>query len=237
MKGGYLLRWGVAAVGCVVGSALAAWLVLWVSLRSSAVKVPNVQGMDGPHAFTILHENGLLAREQEGVFDARVPVGRIARQRPSAGLEVKRSTVVLLFPSQGSAAQDVRDLTGLPLSLAEAELEADGLRAGRQCRIDEQADAVIVVAHVPPAGARVAPNSEVALLVNAVPRRKRYVMPDFVGIDETIAARVIRALGFRLADLQQVPYPALRSGVVLRQDPLAGGPVSEAAVVGLWVSR
>ncbi len=237
MKGGCLLRWAVAAVGCVVGSALAAWLVLWVSLRSSAVRVPDVQGMDGSHAFTILQESGLLAREQEGVFNAEIPVGRIARQRPSAGLEVKRGTVVLLFPSQGSAAQDVRDLRGLPLSLAEAELESAGLRAGRQCRVEEQADAVIVLAHVPPGGARVAPNTEVALLVNAVPRHKRYVMPDFVGIDEAIATRVIRALGFRLADLQHVPYPALRTGVVLRQDPPAGGPVSEAAVVGLWVSR
>jgi serine/threonine-protein kinase len=237
MGWGRLLRWAVAVLGGVAGCAVSAWLVLWVSLRSSAVRVPAVTGLDGARAFAVLQESGLLARIQEDVFDATVPVGKIARQRPGAGLEVKRGTTVRLFPSQGSEVQTVRSFAGLPLSLAEAELEGLGLRAGRQCRVEEQAQAAVLVAHTPPAGASIAPGGEVALLVNTVPHRRRYVMPDFVEIDEAVASRIIRALGFRLATLQYVSYPAIRPGIVLKQIPLAGGPVSEAEVVGLWVSR
>jgi beta-lactam-binding protein with PASTA domain len=48
---------------------------------------------------------------------------------------------------------------------------------------------------------------------------------------------VIRALGFRLAAVQRVLYPGVQPGVVLRQDPAAGGRIAESAVVALWVSR
>lgn len=237
MGWGRLLRWAVALAGGIVGCAVAAWLVLWVGLRSAAVRVPDVTGLDSARAFAVLQDNGLLARIQEDIFDARVPAGQIARQRPGAGLEVKRGTTVRLFPSQGREAQTVSRLAGLPLSLAEAELEELGLRSGRQCRVEEQAAGTVVVAHMPAAGASIAPGGEVALLVNVIPRRRRYVMPEFVGIEEAVASRVIRALGFRLATLQYVSYPALGPGIVLKQDPPAGGPVAESEVVGLWVSR
>lgn len=232
-----MLRWFVALSGGAAGCFIAAWLVLWVGLRSTAVRVPDVTGLDSSRAFAVLQDSGLLARIQEDVFDARIPAGKIARQRPGAGLEVKRGTTVRLFPSQGREAQTVTRLAGLPLSLAEAELEELGLRPGRQCRVEEQTDAAVVVAHSPPAGASIAPGGEVALLVNVVPRRRRYVMPDFVGIEQAVASRVIRALGFRLAALQFVSYPALGPGIVLKQDPPAGRPVVESEVVGLWVSK
>jgi len=62
-------------------------------------------------------------------------------------------------------------------------------------------------------------------------------MLDFVGGPEADATRVLRNLGFQLATVQPVSYPGVPAGTVLRQDPAAGGPVAQAAVVGLWVSR
>jgi len=235
--GARILRWLAVFVGFVAGGALTAWLVLWVGLRSAAVRVPDVRGMDTARAFAVLQDAGLLANLQEDVFDAQVPVGRIARQRPGAGLEVKRGAVVRLYRSQGGEVRRVGDLAGLPLTLAEAELEGEGLRVGRRCTIAGQADAAVVVAQAPPAGALAAPGAAVDLLVNTAPRRNRYVMPDFVGVEEAVASRVVRALGFRLAALQLVRYPGVAPGLVLRQDPAAGGPVAEAEVVALWVSR
>ncbi len=235
--GARILRLVALLSGLCLGGVLAAWFVLWVGLRSTAVRVPDVRGMDKTRAVAVLQDSGLLATLQEDVFDTEVPVGRIARQRPGAGLEVKRGSVVRLFPSQGSEVRRVGTLVGLPLNLAEAELEGLGLRSGRRCRLEEQATAAVVVAHAPPAGATVAPGGAVDLLVNAIPRRTRYVMPDFVGVDEAVATRVIRALGFRLAARQAVHYPGARAGIVLRQDPEAGGPVTEAEVVALWVSQ
>ncbi|NWF99761.1 MAG: PASTA domain-containing protein [Thermoanaerobaculaceae bacterium] len=232
-----LLRGVAVLAGFGIGCAVGVWLVLWVGLRSTAVRVADVRGMEKLQAVAVLQESGLLAKVQEDVFDATVPVGRIARQRPGPGLEVKRGSVVRLYPSQGSEVRRVGNLVGLPTSLAEAELEEAGLHVGRTCRIEGQAAAAVVVAQSPPAGAAVAPGGAVDLLVNTVPQRSRFVMPDFVGIDEAIASRVIRALGFRLTARQEVRYVGVRPGIVLRQDPPAGGPVMEAETVALWVSR
>jgi eukaryotic-like serine/threonine-protein kinase len=232
-----VLRWFVAIAGGLVGCAAAVWLVLWISLRTSAVRVPEVRGMEISHGAGILRESGLLVRLQEGVFDPSVPVGRIAQQRPAPGFQLKRGSTVLLLPSLGTEARRLGQLAGLPVSLAEAELESEGLTAGTTCEVEEQADAVVVLAQTPQAGALVAPGSAVALLINRTPRRTVYVMPDFVGMGEQDATRIIRAQGFRLAEVQRVPYAGAPAGVVLRQDPTGGGPVADAAVVGLWVSR
>lgn len=237
MKARTLLGIVVGGVGLVAGSGLAVWLVLWVGLRTSAVRVPDVRGIDPPRAVAHLQSSGLVARLQDGVFDREVPAGRISRQRPAPGFELKRGATVLLYPSLGEAAQKVGDLVNMPVSMAEAEIEDEKLVVGRRCDVDGQADSVTVIAQSPAAGTLVAPGSEVALLVNRSLRERRYVMPDFVGADQDDAARVIGALGFRLAQVQRVPYPGIRPAVVLRQDPQAGGPVSESAVVALWVSQ
>ena len=232
-----VLRWFAAISGGLVGCALAVWLVLWISLRSSAVRVPDVRGIETSHGAGGLRESGLLVRIHDGVFDSDVPIGRIAQQRPAGGFELKRGATVLLSPSLGREARRMGRLVGLPISLAEAEVEAEGLAVASECVVEEQADAVVVLAQTPAAESLVAPGSGVALLVNRVPRRQRYVMPDFIGMSEADASRIIRDQGFRLAAIQRVPYAGAPIGLVLRQDPAGGGPVADAAVVGLWVSR
>ena len=237
MGAGRFLRWLAGAVGLVAGCGLAVWIVLWVSVRSSVAIVPNVAGMESAHASTVIAKAGLVARTQQGVFDPKVSAGRVAAQRPPAGFELKRGGTVLLYPSLGKAVQNMVDLTGMPLSLAEAELESEHLTAERNCEVDGQAGSMVVLAQEPAPGTLIAPNSTITLLVNRTPQERHYVMPEFVGVAETDAARVIRNLGFQLATVQPVSYPGVPVGTVLRQDPAAGGPVAQAAVVGLWVSR
>jgi len=201
------------------------------------VRVPDVRGFEVSRGAVVLRENGLLVRSLEGVFDTEVPVGKIAQQRPAGGFEVKRGATVLLFPSLGKEARRLGELVGLPISLAEAEIESEGLTVAAQCSVEEAADAVVVLAQSPAPAALVAPGSGVALLVNRVPRRRHYVMPDFIGMSEDDATRIIRLQGFRLAAVQRVPYAGARASLVLRQDPSGGSSVADAAVVGLWVSR
>jgi beta-lactam-binding protein with PASTA domain len=237
MKASAVLHVLLAAAMFAAGSAVAVWLVLWVSLHSSAVPVPDVRGLEITRAIAGVQEAGLIARVQEGVFAPDVDLGHVARQRPAPGHQLKRGATVLLSPSLGEAAVRVPDLSRLPTSVAEAQLEEAGLRVGWRSQVEGEADAAVVVAQAPVAGSAVAPASEVAVLINRGPRERRFVAPDFTGAREEDAARVIRALGFRLAAVQRVLYPDVRPGIVLRQDPPAGGPVSEAAVVALWVSR
>ncbi len=227
----------VGWLGFLVGFGLAVWLVLWLSLRTSVVRVPAVVGKAPHEALSMLQEDGLLGRLQEGVFDGNVPAGRVAVQRPSPGFALKRGAVVLLHVSLGNAAQAVPEVTGLPVALAQAQIEAQGLSVTRRCEVEGQANATVVLAVSPPPGAMVPPGSGVILLVNRGARQRAFVMPDFVGESEDLATGMIRKLGFRLASLQRVAYPGIRPGLVLRQDPPAGGMVTESALVALWLSR
>jgi eukaryotic-like serine/threonine-protein kinase len=237
MGAGGVLRGLAGFVGLMVGCGIAVWVVLWVGVFSSTVHVPNVAGMETAHAAAVIANSGLVARVQPGTFDPQVITGRVAVQRPPAGFELKRGDTVMLYPSLGRAVQAVGDLTGLPVSLADAELESEHLVAGRTCSVDGQADARVVLAQEPAAGTLVAPGSGIALLVNRTPRQTLYVMPNFLGQAEGDAIQRVRLLGFQLAAVQPVSYPGVSPGTVLRQDPAAGGPVVQAAVVGLWVSR
>jgi serine/threonine-protein kinase len=237
MKASAVLRVLLAVTMFAVGAAVAVWLVLWVSLHSTAVRVPDVRGLEITRAIAVVQEAGLIVRVQEGMFAPEIGLGHVARQRPAPGLQLKRGGTVLLSPSLGEAAVRVPDLSRLPTSFAEAQLEEAGLRVGWRSQVEGEADAAVVVAQAPVAGAAVAPASEVAVLVNRGPRERHYVAPDFTGAREEDAARVIRALGFRLAAVQRVLYPGVQPGVVLRQDPAAGGRIAESAVVALWVSR
>ena len=232
-----ILRWLAAGVGLMIGCGVAVWVVLWISLRSSAARVPDVRGMETAHGAAVVQSAGLVARIQDGVFNPQVAVGRVAGQRPPAGFEAKRGSAVLIYPSLGKEVQKVGDLTGLPVSLAEAELENEHLTVERRCEVSGKADGMVVIAQMPAPGALVAPGSGVTLLVNRSPRERRYVMPEFVGFPEPESERELRALGFQLATIQYVTYPGVLPGTVLRQDPPAGGPVVRAAVVGLWVCR
>lgn len=226
------------ALGAVaIGAGIAVWATLWLSLRTSAVIVPDVRGQAPAHAAAVLQQDGLVARIQDGIYDPGVLPGQIASQRPPAGFQLKRGAVVLLHPSLGKASQKVPNLVGLPETVAETELESADLVEGPRCEVSEATGAMAIIAQQPPAGALVSPKTQVALLVNAAPARRRYVMPDFVGIREDLATRTLSSLGFRLATLQRVRYQGMAPGLVLRQDPPAGSPVLDASVVGLWVSE
>jgi len=227
----------VGSMGFLLGLGLAVWLVLWVSLRTSVVRVPTVVGKLPHEALAMLQEDGLLGRLQEGVFDANVPAGRVAVQRPAPGFALKRGAAVLLHVSLGNAAQAVPDVTGLPVALAQAQIEAQGLSVLRRCEVEGQASATVVLAVSPPPRTMVPPGSGVVLLANRGVRQRAYVMPDFVGESEVAATAAIRNFGFRLASLQRVAYPGIKAGIVLRQDPPAGAMATESALVALWISR
>lgn len=227
----------LGSIGFFIGLGLAVWLVLWVSLRTSVVHVPSVVGKLPNEALAALQEEGLLGRLHDSVFDGAVPAGKIAAQRPAGGFALKRGAVVLLHISMGDAAQAVPEVVGLPVALAQAQLEAQGLTVMRRCEVEGQANATVVLATSPPPRTMVPPGSGVILLVNRSARQRAFIMPDFIGEGEALATTMVRNLGFRLASLQRIAYPGIQPGLVLRQDPPAGGMVTESALVALWLSR
>jgi beta-lactam-binding protein with PASTA domain len=62
-------------------------------------------------------------------------------------------------------------------------------------------------------------------------------MPDLIGVNGDRAADVLRTAGFRVAVVEQDPYPGVPAGVVIRQSPQAGFQVTPGDTVSLEVSR
>ncbi len=237
MKGGKLLATLGALLGVVLGAPVALWLVLWLSLQASAVKVPAVEGQSPEAAARVLQAVGLVPRLQNPVPDPTHPVGTVARQRPVAGFQLKRGSSVLLYPSLGVAGLAVPDVVGLPPAAAAAELEQAGLAEGEHAEVAGEGVATVVIAQSPAPGSLLAPGSRVSLLVNRQVQERAVVMPDVVGEPVEVAQGWLSRWGFRLDAVQPVPYPGLPSGVVVKQQPPAGGPAIVGSGVILWASR
>lgn len=237
MKGGKFLAAGALVLGMVVGGAVAAWVVLWLSIKASAVRVPAVEGQPPEAAARALQAVGLVPRLQNPVADPTHPVGTVARQRPVAGFQLKRGSTVLLYPSLGAAGLAVPDLTGLPPAAAAAQLEQAGLAEGAHAEVAGEAPGTVVIAQSPGPGSLLAAGGRVALLVNRQVREKRVVMPEVVGEPVDVAQGWLARWGFRVDAVQPVLYPGLPAGVVVKQAPAAGGPAALGTGVVLWASR
>ncbi|MCS7182489.1 MAG: PASTA domain-containing protein [Thermoanaerobaculum sp.] len=237
MKGPNLLAVLGMALGVVVGGASAAWVVFWLSLKATAVRVPPVEGLPPEAAARALQGAGLVPRLQDPIPDSKYRAGTIARQRPGAGFQLKRGSAVFLYPSLGAAGVPVPELQGLPPAAAGAQLEQLGLAEGEHCEVVGEASGLVVVAQAPPAGALVAPGSKVVFLVNRQGAERRVVMPDVVGESAEQAQGWLTGLGFRVDGVLPVSYPGLPPGTVVKQTPNPGGPAAVGTGVLLWVSR
>jgi beta-lactam-binding protein with PASTA domain len=91
-----------------------------------------------------------------------------------------------------------------------------------------------VIAQEPAASSH---GTEVALLVNRGEQTDAYVMPDLIGVAGGRAVDLLRAHGFRVSIVGEIPYPGIPSGIVLRQSPSAGFQIGNGEPISLEVSR
>lgn len=227
----------VAFAGLVMGGITTSWLVLWVSLRTTTVRVPDVQGQPPESAVGALQRVGLLPRLQIPVPDPKYPAGVVAKQKPAPGFQLKRGSPVFLYPSSGTGGVLLPDFRGLPPAAVVAQLEELGLAEGTTAEVSGEAKGSVVVAQVPPPGASVAAGGKVSLLINRGLDRPRVVMPDMVGEPVQEVKQLLANWGFRLDGVEYVTYPGLPPGTVVKQVPSPGGPAFFGGGVFLWAAR
>jgi serine/threonine-protein kinase len=144
---------------------------------------------------------------------------------------------VIVRISQGGERIAVPDVLGTSLNTAQRELERAGLALGRRARVEDQAAADRIIATGPPVGEEVAPQTKVDLLVNTVPVRQLWVMPSLVSQPLEEVSAFCRRERLRIGQARDVDYPGLPPGIVLRQYPSAGSPISGSDIITVWVSR
>ncbi len=214
------------------------WLALVRTVHRGTLAVPNLAGATVEEAQKLAHDRGLVVEvTSPGVFSPSVPPGAIASQEPPPGFHVKSGSVVSVRLSLGSEQTTVPELTGDSLQAAIALLDHEGLHPGRRVTVRGQAAADSVLATRPSSGTKVAPGTDVDLLLNVAPRQRLWVTPSFLSASLARVQEFCRRHRFRIGQVHRVAYPGLARGTVLRQYPPAGSPFSRSDIIALWVSQ
>jgi serine/threonine-protein kinase len=210
-------------------------------VRRGVTRVPDLVGLAEEEAAALANDSGLEVRRTSGTgtgrYDDRVTAGRVLEQRPPAGSLVKRGARLELTVSLGPRLARVPDLSGQALAAAQVTLAAEGLGIGHAFHVASAAAATGVVGQSPPAGSTVSRERGVDLLVasDAV-GRGRFVMPDLVNTRYEPVRRLLEARGLGFGSVVFEPYEGLPPGIVLRQEPPAGHPLSRRQPISLVVS-
>ena len=214
------------------------WFALVYTVHQGAMAVPDLSGTTIEDARKIAHDLGMeIAIEDPGVFSPSITAGRIALQRPHPGFQVKTGAKVTVRLSLGNERVEIPNLYGESLQSALRSLEQVGLPAGARIEVNGHAGPDQVIATGPPVATDVAPGTDVDLLVNASPRDELWVMPSLVSRNIGVIRRFCAAHGLRLGQIHEVTYPGLSAGLVLRQYPPAGSPLSRSDIISVWVSQ
>lgn len=200
---------------------LSAITTIRIAIRSRQVQMPNLAGKTVAEAQALLEQRGLELKIADRVYDAS-PAGRVVRQLPPAGTEVKVSQDAHVVVSLGQMKVIVPMLEGASLRMARITLLQAGLQLGEVTEPymnDSSIDMVIQQTQRP--GVQAA-SPRVDVLVPQGPRPPAYVMPFFIGLAGGDAQRQLTSTGFRNIKITPVPAPQWPAGTVIDQTPPAG---------------
>ena len=228
----------LAAAVFTLCAGIVFWFALVHTVHRGTLAVPDLTSKTLEAARQQAHDVGLeLMVDEPGVFSVAVEAGAVAHQDPPPGFHVKAGSRVTVRISLGDEQVAVPDIRGSSLSSAEREIEQAGLSTGVRARVEQQGAADRVIASGPPVGHPIPPGGAVDLLVNTSPTSRQWVMPSMVSRSLAEVERFCRANRLRIGQAREVTYPGLPAGIVLRQHPPAGSPVTLSDVVTVLVSR
>jgi beta-lactam-binding protein with PASTA domain len=233
------LGWLASAAVVVLLIGISSYLAFSQFVRRGVTPVPNIVGETRSAAEALLVDSGLSLAKGELAerHHNEIAAGLIVEQNPGASGLVKRGSSVKVIYSLGPAVAEVPDLLGRELTEAQVELSAVGLTLGRTVSVYQLAgDPGMVIEQDPPAGSVVGFSRPVDLYVGDESHAEVYVMPDLVYRDSGDVRRYFERRGFQMGGVKPEVYEGLPSGVILRQYPLAGHPVTRSDVISLVVS-
>jgi serine/threonine-protein kinase len=226
-------------LGAVLLTTLAASAVLTmrVVLASRDVAVPSLGGRALPDANALAADRGLALRIEGRRHDPAVPAEHIVAQEPPPGATLKAHRAVRVWVSLGPRRVSVPPIEGESARTARIALEQAGVPVARVVEIGDAAAEGTVLVQRPPSGEADVSADGASLLVSRGPGGASFVMPDLIGREAGAALAALQAAGLKVSDVRYRTYPGVASGIILRQTPPAGHPVSPRTALSLDVSK
>ncbi len=161
------------------------------------------------------------------------PEGTVVAQDPQDGVLAPVGSTVRITVSSGGEKVTIPKVAGLSGDDAEAKLAALDLVVSRQSQPSDSVPADTTIGTLPKAGAKVAPNSTVVLVISAGPAP--IAVPDVAGLDEIEATSRLTAAGLKVTRTLEASS-SVASGTVIRTSPSAGTQVAKDTTVTIVVS-
>lgn len=208
-------------------------------VKGRSLPTPNLIGRSVNDARKIAQDLGvdLEVDEKTRRNSDTVPVGHIVWQNRSPGATsfIKRGSAIRVELSAGPLVLKVPDLDGESAGTGVLRLGQMNLKPGSMSYVPVSAPGILAVD--PPKGTVVAPQSAVSLLVGVLPPPPQYVMPDLIDRPLDQVRPALDARGLTVATVKFEAYPGIPNGIIIRQYPLRGAPVSHRDPISVVVSR
>ena len=233
--------WGTFFFAILVVLAFGFSTYVWFNffIRGKSVSTPNLVGRSVAQARAICSDIGVsLEIDPKNRRNSdRVPAGYVVWQNrtPGATNLIKRGTTIKVELSAGALILQVPDFAGQRPGTAVLRLGQQNLKIGSIAYVDAVQQGII--AADPPKGTVVSAQTPVSLLVGVPPAPPPYIMPDLIDhpIDEV--RPFLEAHGLTVGTVRFEAYPGIRDGIIIRQFPLRGAPVSSRDPITIVVTR
>lgn len=218
---------------------------LWVSKGSETVTLKDFTGLSPQKVQDWLKQSGLKGLQKSNK-SAAVPAGKVFKQDPPAGDQVKRGDTITYWVSSGRPQATVPDLTNHTQDAAQTALVDAGLLLGA---VTPEPSTTVpsgeVIRQDPAAGVEVAKGSAVNIVVSSgspspspspSPTASTVTIPNVYGMDSTSATDRLTADGFDVKVKQKGGHDQ-DPGTVVMMVPDAGTVVASGSTVLLVIAK
>ena len=213
------------------------WFTYFVKGRS--LPTPNLIGKSVAQARAITRDLGveLEVDDKHHRNSDHVPLVSVVWQNrtPGAASFIKRGSTIRVELSAGPLVLRVPDFAGMTGGTAMLRLGQQNLKLNTLSYVG--ADVKGILEADPPKSTVVAPQTAVSLLVGVPPAPPQYVMPDLIDQRLDVVRPALEARGLNVSTVKYEAYPGIADGIIIRQYPLRGAPVSSRDGISVVVSR
>jgi len=224
----------------VVVFGFSTYLCFTFFVHGRSLPTPNLIGKPVADARAICSDLGLtLDVGQQTRNSDKVPAGYVVWQNRSPGTTnlVKRGTAIKVELSAGPLVLRVPDFNGQRPGTAVLRLGQVNLKLGNTTYAEMNTAQQAIVAEDPPKDTVVAAQTPVSLLIAVPPAPQAYIMPDVIDHPLEEVRSYFAAYKLNLSTVKFESYPGLPDGVIIRQYPLRGSPVSARDAITVVVTR
>ena len=218
---------------------------LYVSKGAETLSLADFKGWSAAEVRDWLKENGLSGVEKTGK-SAAVETGLVFKQDPAAGADVKRGDSITYWVSSGAPEATVPNLANMTQAQAEAALSAAKLKIGAvTTETSTVVAAGLVIRQDPPAGAKVARDTAVAVVLSSGPPSPSpsptpspsdlVTIPNVYTMDAATATATLESAGFTVTIHKQTSTQA--SGTVIAVTPDVGESAPRGSEVVLVIAK